>query len=337
MRGLTVPAAGSCWPGPSRPRTRNRIRPGARRRAAAALAACLLLTAGCASAPSPAGRPETAPALAEGVWWPSPAPADRWFPASALLLPNGVLAVAETARNRIFLIDGTERPPFRAPSPGREPVEWTALSAAPGLSFYALDGPGRAVHQYDLQGNYLGLALDLDRVAAEQGLGPVDPAGLAVDRAGQAVISDRSGDRLLVFGPGWNFLGVWGQSGSQPGSWRRPGRVAVGDRPPFLVADEGNRRVVLLDELGAVRGVRDLDGDPKGVGALEDGGFALTVGAEALVLDGSLFTRERYALPSGPGCTRTPYATAAVAGDADVLFVGDGCSGRLFAFRRSGT
>ena len=72
------------------------------------------------------------------------------------------------------------------------------------------------------------------------------------------VLTDRLGDRIIAFGPGWSFLGVLGQTGSDPGSWRRPGVVAVGGRGPFLVVDEGNRRIVLLDTLGEVIAARDF-------------------------------------------------------------------------------
>jgi hypothetical protein len=244
--------------------------------------------------------------------------------------------VADRIQNRLFRLTAADAAPIRLPAPGTAPVEWTALSIAPGISFYALDGPGKKIQQYDWQGNYLGEAFDLDRAADALGLGEVEPAGLAVTRAGLAVVSDRLGDRLLAFGPGWTFLGVWGQSGSAPGSWRRPGTVAVGERPPFLVADEGNRRGVLLDELGNVLAVRELDEVPRGVAVLVSGRYAISTHERVEILDRDLRVVSTRALPPGPGCQGPPYSTSAITGDGSRVFAGEGCSGRLAAIAYAG-
>ncbi len=267
--------------------------------------------------------------------WPAPAPEDRWFPTALLPLSGGGWVVAETDQNRLFLLDASGRVTARLPSPGRAQVEWTALAPAPGLAFYALDGPGRAVHQYDLRGNYLGVAADLAQVAAQNGLGPIEPAGLAVDRSGLAVVTDRTGDRLLVFGPGWSFRGTWGQTGAEPGSWRRPGAVAVGDRPPFIVADEGNARVVLIDELGGPRGSRSWAEPPRGV-AVMGTGFAVARGRVLDLLDATLAPRRALVLPATGPCDGRAYATTALGAGEGLLLAGEGCSGRLIAYRVAG-
>lgn len=292
------------------------------------------LLVGCSGS---GNAPPSADMLSASVdWWPSVAPADRWFPVAALLLPTGEVVVADTDQNRLFRMTGREDAPTRLPSPGQDAVAWTALSAAPGLAFYALDGPGQRIQQYDLHGNYLGLALDLERLAEDQRLGPVEPAGLAVDRSGHALVTDRLGDRLLVFGPGWSFLGVWGQSGADPGSWRRPGAVAVGARGPFLVADEGNQRVVLLDTLGDVLAVRDLNEAPRGVAVLSPERFAVSFGRVIEVMNGSLATVETHMLPGLGSCDGGSFVTSALAGSGDLLFVGEGCTGRLLQVRNPG-
>jgi hypothetical protein len=309
------------------------LRNRSRRRGVGALVALVALSS---CAPGAGTPPQTGPPPESATWWPAQPPADRWFPVAALVLANGKLAVAETNQNRIFLLDAPDAVPFRAPAPGRSPVEWTALSPAPGLSFYALDGPGRLIQQYDLQGNYLGVALDLDTVARDHDLGPVGPAGLAVDRTGHAVVSDRLGDRLLVFGPGWSYLGIWGQSGSEAGSWRRPGQVAVGDRPPFLVADEGNRRVVLVDGLGEVLAMRETADVPRGVAVLGSGRYAVSEGSRVRFLGPGLIPDGSVELPAAEGCAGRTYAAPALTGDDGEVFVGDGCSGRVAELRRPG-
>jgi len=251
-----------------------------------------------------------------------------------LLLPTGELVVADRFQNRLFLLEGPDRNPLRLPSPGTAPVEWTALASAPGLSFYILDGPGRRVHQYDFRGNYLGQAVDLDAVTDAEDLGPLEPGGLAVDRSGRAMVTDRLGDRLLVFGPGWNLVDIRGETGSEPGTWRRPGAIAVGARAPFLVSDEGNRRLVLLDELGDVLAVRRLEEAARGVAVLAPGRYAASVGDRVLILDAALAPVASLRFPAGSSCV--PYATGALAGDAGSVFAGEGCSGRVIRFRDAG-
>jgi len=271
-----------------------------------------------------------------GDWWPSLPTADAWRPAAVLPLPGGGIVIADQMKPRLFLLSAADVAPVRLPLPGSTPIEWTALAPAPGLSFYALDGPGRRVHQYDLQGNYLGVALNLDDVSAVFDLGPVEAAGLAVDGAGKALVTDRLGDRVLVFGPGWNFLGTWGETGASPGAWRRPEAVAVGRQAPFLVADSGNRRVVLLDELGGVLRVRSFPESVTGVGVLGADRYAVSHGGMVDICGKDLATLSRVALQAGKGCDGVPYATAALAGSGTVIFAGEGCTGRVLTIRPAG-
>jgi hypothetical protein len=251
-----------------------------------------------------------------------------------LALPTGDLLVAEKQQNRIFRLPTREGDPVRLVSPSPPPVEWTALSLAPGLSFYALDGPGNVVHQYDFRGNYLGVALDVGALAQNEELGPLEISGMAVERSGQALLTDRQGDRLLVFGPGWVLTGILGQTGSDPGSWRRPGPVSVGDRPPYLVADPGNLRVVLLDGLGEVLAHRELPEEPSGVAVLGEGLFAVARGATVEILDARLAPVETFSFAAL--CPKGPFASGALVGMGGVVLAGEGCTGRLQEFRRRG-
>jgi len=299
----------------------------------------VFLLSACAGGGVSAVPPSSSSAFADTTvadhsvfWWPPSAPADRWYPVALLALPVKKLAVAESGQNRLFIIDRSGATQ-RLPAPDRRVVEWTALAPGPGLFFFALDGPGRAVHQYDFEGNYLGLAVDLERIAAQHGLGEVEPAGLAVDRSGLAVVTDRSGDRLLVFGPGWTFTGVWSQSGSEPGSWRRPAAVAVGSRPPFLVADEGNRRVVLVDRFGEVVGGRPVSDPPRGVAVLAEDRYAVSLRDRVEFLGPDLVTLRTAMLPRGEDGDGAPYATPALAGDGRSVFAGEGASGRVVELR----
>jgi len=347
MRDLREPTPGSSCRGRS-----SRVRPPAvTQPGLAALVAALLATScsvtgagaadtASASSDSAAASPDSTagPAFryeASG-WWPAKPPSDSWRPSAVLVLPGSGIVVADQIKPRLFLLGTAGAEPVRLPVPDAIPVEWTALAQAPGLAFYALDGPGRAVHQYDYRGNYAGLAADLEAVSEEFGLGPVEPAGLAVDGAGKALVSDRLGDRLLVFGPGWSFLGTWGETGSDPGAWRRPAAVAVGRRAPYLVADTGNRRVVLLDELGGVVGTRGFEEPVDGVAVLGRDRYAISHGRTVEICGADLATLARVLLEAGEGCTKPPYATAALAGDATAVYAGEGCTGRVLQIRRAG-
>ena len=270
------------------------------------------------------------------LWWPVLAPAKSWAPVAALWLPTNDVLVADKQQNRLYLIQGGSTAPVRLPEPSPPPVEWTALSSAPGLALYALDGPGGAVHQFDFKGNYLGVALKLEDVVLQNDLGRVDAYGLAVDRSGRAVITDRQNDRVLLFGPGWSFLGVLGESGSTVGAWRRPGAATASDNGLFLIVDEGNRRVVLLDAVGSVKAVHATNEIPRGVTALDADRFAMTLDNRVEVLDTDLNSRGTYAVPAGPRCGGASYATSAVSGKRDRILVGEGCSGRLLELRIRG-
>ncbi len=303
-------------------------------RGALLLLAVATLGMAAPNVPPPAQGPVTTPAVTPATWWPDSPPADSWYPVGVLRLTNGEIVIAERYQNRIFQLATPGSAPHRLPAPGTVPIEWTAVSSAPGLSFYVLDGPGRVVHQYDFRGNYLGIAVDLEQLASDEALGGIDPAGLAVDRTGRAVITDQLGDRLLEFGPGWTFLGVWGQTGERPGSWRHPGAVAVGKAPPFLIADVGNSRLVLVDAFGEVLAVRPLATSPRGVTVLEDRRYAVSFGDEVHVLDRDLATIDQWKMPKSALCGDQPYATRALAGDRTTLLVGEGCSGRVLQLTR---
>ena len=276
------------------------------------------------------------PADSTLVWWPGTALSNPWTPVAALLLPTQELLIADKAQNRLYLMHGHDTAPIRLPEPSPGPVEWTALSGAPGLAVYALDGPGGKVHQFDFKGNYLGVAVDFDAVALANGLGRVDARGLAVDRSGRAVVTDRQNDRVLLFGPGWNFLGVLGETGSGLGAWRRPAAAAASETGAFLVVDEGNRRVVLLDAVGSIKASRPTKEVPQGVSALGPDMFAIALDDRVDVVNESLVLLASYPVPAGPHCKGASFATPALTGNAERILVGEGCSGRLLELRIRG-
>ena len=260
--------------------------------------------------------------------WPGTPPDDPWQPTAILTLARGEVVVAERSQGRLFLMSSPEAVIKRLPAPARWVVEWTALAQAPGLSFFALDGPGRVIYQYDNQGNYLGIAVDLERVAETMELGPLEPAGLAVGRAGQAVVTDRLNDRILVFNASWDLISVWGETGSEPGQWRRPGAVAAAGES-FLVSDTGNRRLVEINGLGNVLGKAELDQPVLNVSRAGNQWVALH-GRSFVFLDKDLLPGDTVTLPSG--CGKDGLAAEALFGREGLVLVGEGCTGRVMAF-----
>ena len=76
------------------------------------------------------------------------------------------------------------------------------------------------------------------------------PWGLAVDGEGCVYVSDWRNDRIQKFGPGGEFLGVFGEPGNGEGEFNHPSGLAVDAQGHIIVADWGNERVQVLDRDG---------------------------------------------------------------------------------------
>jgi DNA-binding beta-propeller fold protein YncE len=88
-------------------------------------------------------------------------------------------------------------PPFNRP---------TNLAVAPNGDLYVSDGYGNArVHRFSADGRSL-------RSWGEPGMEPGQfhlPHGIAVDRDGRVLVADRENDRIQIFGPDGEFIGLW--------------------------------------------------------------------------------------------------------------------------------
>lgn len=287
----------------------------------AATLVAMSLFPSCANTQS--GTPDT-PNL---TTWPAEQPTNAWQPTAILGLPTGALVVSDRAQTRLYFLEDPSKKPERLQNPSPSAVEWTALAGTPGLSFYALDGPGQKVHQYDLKGNYQGLAADLRDIAEEEALGRVEPYGLAVDGTGQILVSDGLGDRILVFDPSWDLVGLWGETGAELGAWRRPGRM-VSYQTSTYVHDEGNNRVVCLGSLGEVLGSAEVHGALTALAAGAHGVFVATEGLRVTRLPIGRQKAKALRLPALGECDGENYVSAlAVRGSS--LFLSDGCHGRV--------
>jgi DNA-binding beta-propeller fold protein YncE len=72
------------------------------------------------------------------------------------------------------------------------------------------------------------------------------PRGLAVDNAGNILVSDTNNGRIQKFSPAGVFLSVIGRTGSGPGEFLEPGGIAVDSGGNIYVADVSNNRVQKL-------------------------------------------------------------------------------------------
>lgn len=93
------------------------------------------------------------------------------------------------------------------------------------------------------------VALDTLLVAGADGV-PGEPAGLAVDAAGNVWVSDASRHRVLRWDGAGRWLGESGSLGSEANQFRRPGSLARLGALGVAVLDRENRRVVAFDREG---------------------------------------------------------------------------------------
>jgi DNA-binding beta-propeller fold protein YncE len=76
-----------------------------------------------------------------------------------------------------------------------------------------------------------------------------NPAGLAIDTAGDVYVADGILDRVQEFSAGGKLLAGWGSSGTGPGELREPTGISVDCRGNLLVADTANNRVTIFTKV----------------------------------------------------------------------------------------
>jgi tripartite motif-containing protein 71 len=85
-----------------------------------------------------------------------------------------------------------------------------------------------------------------------------EPAGVAVDSAGDVFVSDRRAGRVQEFTARGRLLAAWGAPGTGLGRFSFPSGLATDCRGDVLVADTDNNRVQVFAG-AAARGVCALD------------------------------------------------------------------------------
>lgn len=119
------------------------------------------------------------------------------------------------------------------------------------------------------------------------------PAGIALDPAGNIYVTEIGTDRVQKLDPSQEWLGGWGRFGSDSSRLNDPLGVAMAGPDLLLVADSGNRRIMLFSADGSLRSSLALPDSslPWGLAA-GDGFFCLTDEARDLIevrgLDGEM-------------------------------------------------
>ncbi|MFB6346397.1 MAG: 6-bladed beta-propeller [bacterium] len=86
------------------------------------------------------------------------------------------------------------------------------------------------------------------------------PVGIAFAN-GRIYVTDTGHDRMVVFTPEGKVLGTGGQTGSEPGEFRRPMRPEAGPDGNIYVADLLNNRVQVFTPRGNVKRTYGKNGD----------------------------------------------------------------------------
>lgn len=265
----------------------------------AAVALCLL-SSGCSVSPEPTplpsdrvsqnltGSTERQLVFERTIGTYGTGPGQMAFPRGVAVDPVGRLFVADTGNHRILQFDpagvflaefgglGFEVGRFHGPRD---------LVVGETLDLLVLDGENRRVVRYDLDGNLIGVALDLGPEGPNLGLGWFEVSGMGAASWGTVFLSDAEGSRLLAYEPLNGAFRVLGGYGDAPGFFHGPTGLALNDQGSLLVADGGNGRVQALDSRGAfVRAWPLADGETPGhiaVAWLRDGLVAVAEAAHS--------------------------------------------------------
>jgi sugar lactone lactonase YvrE len=210
--------------------------PGGRRRARDAPAPEVPELRRAAEAPAPTG--DAAPALAVRATRAIPPGRGRRIAAA----DDGRVFVLDPASKRVWLV-GAKGPPAPV-APAREPwIDPSDLAVAADGRLHVLDAGG-FVATYSPR-------LQPERTLDLRALGVYNPRGLALS-AGQVLIADTGGGRILVLDGDARLQAVVGRPGHGDGELADPVDVARDSDGGLVVVDAGNGRIVRFARDGRV-------------------------------------------------------------------------------------
>lgn len=242
------------------------------RGAAAALWLAPLLAGGCAApggtgggASNPLSLPDSlanfGPALRFERWI-APTGTSLMRPVSVAVTQTGRVLVADAGLFRVmqFTESGIEASALGGPAAGARFETPRDIAVGPSLTVYVLMGDAveRRVDRYDLAGNPAGTFLQLSSSQNPALLS--DPRAIASDVEGDIYVSDAERDHVSVYGPAAEPRFTIGSYGTVEGSFIDPWGVAVdGIRDRLYVADTGNERIQVFDQVRGFRGSIPLE------------------------------------------------------------------------------
>ena len=153
------------------------------------------------------------------------------------------------------------------------------------------------------------------------------PSGLAVSNKGQLFVVEYRGNRVSVYSENGEFQYSFGSRGSQPGEFKSPDQIYIGQDDVLYVSDRGNNRVQVFQQDGhfVQQFGNDFSNAPTGLALTKDGHIVVASWrADKL----SIFS------PSGE-CVhevkyvglKEPYGVAVT--DDGFIFVADSDNGRI--------
>jgi uncharacterized protein (TIGR03663 family) len=170
---------------------------------------------------------------------------------------QGNVYVADSYNHRVQVFDAQGRFMrawgFQGTGPGQFQEPWGIAVDTDGNVYVAdtwnhriqkFDATGQFVKQWGYFGDSSGALGD-----PEMMYGPRD---VAIDAAGNVLVSDTGNKRVLSFTPEGQFIRQWGGSGALDGQLREPVGLAVDGAGNVYVADTWNRRVQKFDPQGIV-------------------------------------------------------------------------------------
>ncbi len=206
--------------------------------------------------------------------------------------PQGGVAVADTANNRIHVYTGDGALTAAWGIAGRSAGYFTrprGVAFAPDGGIAVADSFNHRIERIDPDGGFggqLGLISSFTGYPSEgAAAGQFSlPSAVTYDAAGDTVVADTGNDRVVVFGPDGSILRT-----TAPGRLADPQALAPGPSAgSVFIADTGNGRIVLLGEDGTVTPARTGLSHPIALAA--DGGTRVYAADDTRVFEAVAMT-----------------------------------------------
>jgi len=162
--------------------------------------------------------------------------------------PDGTFYVGESTSAEILVYDyRAMKLKRRFGSKGDQEGQFLSIAsiAADGKHVYVLDHVGIAVQVFEAKGDFV-------RGWGEHAMGGANfslPRAIAVDGKGRIAVVDGLRHDIKYFDIDGRFIGHFGGAGRKPGSVSFPAGIAVGSDGRVYVAERGNSRVQVFEEL----------------------------------------------------------------------------------------